>query len=186
MYGVDHAGVVTCHEVFYSRGSFQMVLEYMDGGSLLDAMRRARDSPARGGGGLTPGALAVIGRSVASALEMLHEVLEVVHRDVKPGNILLTSQGTVKLADLGICTPPGSVQDAVEASSGSEGGCETPATEWIGTVTYMSPERRHVEPGGGAGGGSGRAVSAERGGGVAGVLGPAGPGGERAVRVSVC
>jgi len=146
MYSVDHAGVVTCHEVFYSRGAFQMVLEYMDGGSLLDAMRRARDS-CRGDGVLRgdvlgPSALAVVGRSVAGALEMLHDVLEVVHRDVKPGNILLTCAGQVKLADLGICTHPGTVQSQADGAA----ECETPATEWIGTVTYMSPERLVGDP----------------------------------------
>jgi len=143
MYGVDHEGVVTCHEVFYSRGSFQMVLEYMDGGSLLDAMRRS-DNGKKKSSALSPGALAVVGRSIASALEMLHEVLEVIHRDVKPGNILLTSSGQVKLADLGICTPPGTVHVGAGGQAGDEEG--PPATEWIGTVTYMSPERLLADP----------------------------------------
>mmetsp|Transcript_9021 Transcript_9021/g.14259 ORF Transcript_9021/g.14259 Transcript_9021/m.14259 type:complete len:496 (+) Transcript_9021:83-1570(+) len=140
LYGVDHAGVVTCHEVFFSRGSFHIVMEMMDGGSLLDAMRRARDG--YGYCGLGAQALAAVGISVLQALEFLHVDLEVVHRDVKPGNILLTSNGQVKLADLGICTHPGSVQEGSEAEElAGRDGRATPATEWIGTVTYMSPER---------------------------------------------
>jgi serine/threonine protein kinase len=82
-------------------------------------------------------ALAHVGRSISLALMYLHEDVAVVHRDVKPGNILLSSSGEVKLADLGICTRPGELQ----ALSSAVDGEPAPATAWVGTVTYMSPER---------------------------------------------
>jgi serine/threonine protein kinase len=130
-YGINHAHIVSCHEVFYSQGVFSLVMDYMDGGSLLDSLKAA-------GGRLMPlDALAHVGRSISLALMYLHEDVAVVHRDVKPGNILLSSSGEVKLADLGICTRPGELQ----ALSSAVDGEPAPATAWVGTVTYMSPER---------------------------------------------
>ena len=141
MYGVDHVGVVTCHNVFYANNSFHLMMEHMDGGSLLDAMRRW--CPLYGAYSMQPAVLAKVAHDVLSALDFLHSQLQVVHRDVKPGNILLNSEGEAKLADLGIVTQPGEVQvDPQAPAPVSDGGTPaTPAIEWIGTVTYMSPER---------------------------------------------
>jgi serine/threonine protein kinase len=134
-HGVDHANIVSCCEVFYSRGVFSLVMDFMDGGSLLDNLKAAR-------GRLMPlSALAHIGRSVAAGLAHLHEELGVVHRDVKPGNILLSCLGDVKLADLGICTRPGELRALPSPKAAEADGAAEPATAWVGTVTYMSPER---------------------------------------------
>jgi serine/threonine protein kinase len=76
---------------------------------------------------IPPPALSSIAESVLSALEFLHEDLHVIHRDVKPGNILLSRCGKAKLADLGIATSPSSSNYSTN--------------EWVGTTTYMSPER---------------------------------------------
>ena len=141
IYGVDHVGVLTCHNVFYANNAFHLVMEHMDGGSLLDAMRRW--CPLYGAYSMQPAVLAKVASDVLSALNFLHEQLQVVHRDVKPGNILLNCKGDAKLADLGIVTQPGEVQVDLQAPGPvSDGGTPaTPAIEWIGTVTYMSPER---------------------------------------------
>ena len=146
MCGVDHVGVVTCHNVFYANNSFHLVMEHMDGGSLLDAMRRW--CPLDGDYRMQPAVLAKIAENVLSALHFLHEQLQVVHRDVKPGNILLNCEGEAKLADLGIVTQPGEVQvDPQAPAPVSDGDTPaTPAIEWIGTVTYMSPERLTGDP----------------------------------------
>ncbi len=130
-YRVDHACVVPCVEVFFSRGVFSLVMEYMDAGSLLDSLKTAA---AAGHGGLPSAALAHVGRSVAEALAYLHDELRVLHRDVKPSNILLSLSGAVKVGDLGICSSP-----AGPGARAAEGA--PAATQWIGTVTYMSPER---------------------------------------------
>eukprot|EP00960_Hanusia_phi_P076515 768571-Hanusia_phi.AAC.8 len=135
MLGIEHAGIVTCHNVFYCKNVFHIAMEYMDAGSLLDAMRRTCHS---GSYSMPLPALAHVCQKVLSALDFLHEGMQLVHRDVKPGNILLSMQGEVKLADLGICAQP-----MTEGGMHAEhtGVCATPVTEWIGTVTYMSPER---------------------------------------------
>jgi serine/threonine protein kinase len=149
-YGIDHPSVVTCHNVFYANNAFHIVMELMDGGSLLDAMKRwvSRDDSYD----MPPAVLAKIASDVLHGLEFLHDHLQVVHRDVKPGNILLNRNGEAKLADLGIMTKPGQglVGPAVTtplactsltAASTPSAEADTPAVEWIGTVTYMSPER---------------------------------------------
>ena len=134
-HSVDHINIVNCCEVFYSRGVFSLVMDFMDGGSLLDNLKAAK-------GRLMPlGALAHVGRSIAAALTHLHEEVGVVHRDVKPGNILLTCHGDVKLADLGICTRPGELRALPSPKAPTADGEAEPATAWVGTVTYMSPER---------------------------------------------
>lgn len=114
----DHPCIVECYGVFFSKNNFQMVMELVDGGSLLDLTKAAQTR-------LPHEAIGAVAFSVCSALAFLHDECQVVHRDVKPGNILLSLSGNVKLADLGICTLPG----------------EAPSSEWLGTVKYMSPER---------------------------------------------
>jgi len=140
MHGIDHVNIVTCHNVFYSNNSFHLVMELMDGGSLLDTMKRCYTLDAAHS--MPHAALATIAVDMLRALKFLHTELQVIHRDVKPGNILLSTSGHAKLGDLGIVTRPGEVQvDPRADAQALDAGCSTPAIEWIGTVTYMSPER---------------------------------------------
>ena len=57
----------------------------------------------------------------------LHKVMKVTHRDIKPSNILLNTNGIVKIADFGVS---GTIENTVDCMN-----------SWVGTVTYMSPER---------------------------------------------
>ena len=150
MYGVDHVNIVRCHNVLYAGNTLHLVMELMDGGSLRDAMERCHARRRGGARGVIPAeALARIAEGVLCALQFLHDDLEVMHRDVKPGNILLSSSGCAKLGDLGIVTLPGVGLVDPCKTGGAEGdgdvemleGGTTPAVEWIGTMTYMSPER---------------------------------------------
>lgn len=96
-------------------------LEMMTTGSLEDVARR--------GGRLdsSPRAALCVVRCLTNALSFLHDTLRVVHRDVKPSNVLLDDDGACKLCDFGLCAP------ADAASS--------PTRRLDGTVLYMSPER---------------------------------------------
>ncbi|HEX8085142.1 MAG TPA: serine/threonine-protein kinase [Solirubrobacteraceae bacterium] len=113
-----HPHLVTVFDVRAEDGALLLVMEYVEGETLADALRRGPLEPAR--------AIAVL-RAVAAALDHAH-AQGIVHRDVKPANILLGSGGTVKLADLGIATA-----DHVTRITRTGGA--------LGTVAYMAPEQ---------------------------------------------
>ena len=60
-------------------------------------------------------------------LEYLHKKMKVIHRDIKPSNLLINSEGRVKIADFGVS---GKLESTTDQKN-----------TWVGTVTYMSPER---------------------------------------------
>ena len=89
-----HPNVVTVYTAGRSAsGEHYLVTEYLDRGSLSDVVA--------GHGPLAPDEVASVGIAVANALAAAHE-LGIVHRDVKPGNVLLNHHGRVKLGDFGI------------------------------------------------------------------------------------
>jgi hypothetical protein len=119
---LDHPSIVKVHDIEEVAGEVVLVLEHVPGGSL--AQRLAR------GPLPLPQALA-IADDVLAGLEAAH-ARGIVHRDVKPGNVLLTADGRAKLADFGIAVAPegaGTVSGTSFAKAGA------------GTLRYMSPEQ---------------------------------------------
>ncbi|CAN6281666.1 unnamed protein product [Urochloa humidicola] len=116
--------VVRCHSVLpaSSSGDVALLLELVDGGS-LDAVVARR-------GAFPEPALAEVAAQALAGLAHLH-ARRVVHRDVKPANLLVGAAGEVKIADFGI------------ARVLSRGGDHCAAYE--GTAAYMSPERFDTE-----------------------------------------
>jgi serine/threonine-protein kinase len=115
---VSHPNVVSVYDVLPEPDGITLVLEYVDGETLSDRLARGRIEP--------PRALAIL-RQLGEALDHLHG-REIVHRDVKPANVLIRHDGVVKLADLGIATSP----DLTRVT-------QTGAA--LGTVAYMAPEQ---------------------------------------------
>ncbi|KAL0905939.1 hypothetical protein M5K25_024392 [Dendrobium thyrsiflorum] len=111
--------VVVCYQSFYDNGAISIVLEYMDGGSLSDFLRKV--------GSIPEPYLAAICSQVLRGLIFLHHEKHIIHRDLKPSNILINHRGEVKISDFGV--------SAVLASS--SGLRDT----FTGTYNYMSPER---------------------------------------------
>ena len=116
---LNHPNIVAIYDWGQEDGTYFIVMEYVEGRSLRDLIRSE--------GPLDPGQAADITAEIASALAFAHRS-GVVHRDVKPGNVLLTQSGTVKVTDFGI------------ARAGTSDGL-TQTGSVMGTATYFSPEQ---------------------------------------------
>jgi eukaryotic-like serine/threonine-protein kinase len=117
---LSHPNIVPVFDWCEDNGTYFIVMELVDGTSLADMLR--------GGRTLTAAHSATLMAQVAAALGYAHRN-GVVHRDVKPGNILIASDGQVKVTDFGIAQAM-SVEDQL-AEEGSV----------MGTATYFSPEQ---------------------------------------------
>jgi eukaryotic-like serine/threonine-protein kinase len=100
-----------------------IVMEYLEGGSLEECLRQGAQDP-----GLALDWL----EQAASALDAAHRN-GVVHRDIKPGNLLLAADGTVKVADFGVASAAG--LDSLTATG-----------TVLGTAGYLAPEQARGEP----------------------------------------
>ncbi|MDX2931936.1 serine/threonine-protein kinase [Streptomyces ipomoeae] len=123
---INHSAVVTVHDVLEHDNRPWIVMELVEGVSLADAVRER--------GRVEPREAARIGMWVLRALRAAHRA-GVLHRDVKPGNVLLAEDGRVMLTDFGIAQVEG---DTTITRTG----------EIVGSVDYIAPERvRGQEPG---------------------------------------
>ena len=117
---LSHPNIVPVFDWGEDSGTYYIVMEYVDGQPLSQALRT--------GGPLPASRVAQIGARVADALAYAHRH-GVVHRDVKPGNVLLTDDEQVKVTDFGIA----------RAMNTEESLTQTGAV--MGTATYFSPEQ---------------------------------------------
>jgi eukaryotic-like serine/threonine-protein kinase len=122
---LSHPNVAQVYDLGRSEdGRYYIAMEYVPGGTLKDLIDRA--------GPLDPAEAARLASQVAEALQAAHE-RSIVHRDVKPQNVLLDENGEAKVADFGI---------ALAASSTSI----SRTNQVFGTASYMSPEQAMGEP----------------------------------------
>jgi serine/threonine-protein kinase len=115
---LNHPNVVAVYDIVTDDEGVLIVMEYVEGETLRDAIER---------GPLEPGRALEVLRGLAAALDHAHGE-GIVHRDVKPANVLLGKDGRTKLADLGIAT-------AVEGTRLTMSGTV------LGTAAYMAPEQ---------------------------------------------
>ncbi|MFI6939314.1 serine/threonine-protein kinase [Streptomyces sp. NPDC050418] len=116
---INHSAVVTVHDVFEHDERPWIVMELVEGRSLADAIREERR--------VAPAEAARIGLWVLRALSAAHRA-GVLHRDVKPANVLLARDGRVLITDFGIAAIEG---DATITRTG----------ELVGSLDYLAPER---------------------------------------------
>jgi serine/threonine protein kinase len=143
---LSHPNIVTVFDVGEAEGRPFIVMEYVEGRS-LDA-RLQREGP------LPPNEVRRIGLQVCDGLEHAH-ANGLIHRDLKPGNLIERNDGTIKIADFGIArsvdaselTEAGTIVGtaAYLAPEQAEGGDPTPATDVfsLGVVLYELLTRRH-------------------------------------------
>lgn len=123
---LSHPNIVTAFDAAEVRGMPLLVMEYVDGNDLHSVVKT--------GGPLSlESALAVL-LQAARGLDSAHRQ-GIVHRDVKPGNLLLDHAGTVKLSDLGLARLVSPEQDADPPRDHATRGLV------MGSVDYMSPEQ---------------------------------------------
>jgi serine/threonine protein kinase len=116
--GLSHPSVAGVFDYGEDRGMPFLVMELIEGETLADRLKRE--------GRLPPAEAVRIARGIAGALQAAHD-RGIVHRDVKPGNVMLTPHGEVKVMDFGIAAS----WAAPVTSSGVA----------MGTATYVSPEQ---------------------------------------------
>jgi formylglycine-generating enzyme required for sulfatase activity/serine/threonine protein kinase len=126
----DHPNIVRVHDFEQDDDTLILVMEYIPGGSLTDKLDQV-DEPDK----QIPIDEAVkIAIDVAHGLSAIH-ALDVVHRDLKPNNILFDRQGRAKVADLGLVQIYGGLSMRSRLSSG---------ISHPGTAVYMSPEQKQT------------------------------------------
>ena len=115
---LTHPNIVTIHDVGEDKGQDYLVMEFIEGQPLDHLLRTRRPLPMD--------EVLAIGEQVAQALDYAH-AHSIIHRDVKPANILLTRDGVAKVTDLGIARITGTES--------------TQTGQSLGTPSFMSPEQ---------------------------------------------
>ncbi len=124
---LNHPNIVGVYDWGKERGTYYIVMEFVDGQTVSEILRHE--------GPIEPKRAAGIAADVAAALGFAHRK-GVVHRDVKPGNVLITKTGEVKVADFGIAR--------AKTASSEENLTQTGSV--MGTATYFSPEQAQGKP----------------------------------------
>src|SRR5947209_11305051 len=126
---LQHPNVVQVFEAGEAAGRHYLAMEYVGGGSLADRLA---------GVPMPPAAAAQLLPTLAGAVHYAHEH-GVLHRDLKPANVLLTADGTPKVADFGLAK--------LLAADGSDAPDATIPGAVLGTPSYLAPEQAETRPG---------------------------------------
>lgn len=116
---LNHPHIVTVYDFGESGGFYYLLMEYVDGVNLRQAMQA----------GVKPEQAMLLVPRICEALQFAHDH-GVLHRDIKPENILLDIKGTPKLADFGIAKLAGDISSGLTMSGAQ-----------LGTASYMAPEQ---------------------------------------------
>ena len=120
---LKHPGIVQVYDANFSDGVYYYVMELVDGYTMGDLLRRK--------GKITVEDALTIAESVAVALDYAWSLYKMVHCDIKPDNVMVDSDGSLKVTDLGLCR-------SLTLLKGVQAGC---TDEILGTPGYMSPEQ---------------------------------------------
>ncbi|MBM3891717.1 MAG: serine/threonine protein kinase, partial [Verrucomicrobia bacterium] len=124
---LNHPNVVAVYQAGEDQGVHFLVEEFVEGESLHDRLARE--------GRMDPQEALAVCVFVAEGLKHAWDEARIIHRDIKPGNILLSTKGSVKVGDLGLAKSVGPEASAALTQSGAT----------VGTPFYMSPEQAQAE-----------------------------------------
>jgi hypothetical protein len=127
--GLRHPNIVQAHDAREEDGVPFLVMEYVEGTDLARLLDRSGPLP-------VADACEVL-RQAALGLQYVYEARGIVHRDVKPSNLMVTAEGGVKVLDLGLAR----FHRDVAAGAGPAGGAQSSGDHMVGTVDYMAPEQ---------------------------------------------
>jgi hypothetical protein len=122
---LNHPNIVSVYDWGEEGRTYFIVMEYIEGSTIRELILKHRR--------LSPKQAAAVGAEIASALAFAHNN-GVIHRDVKPGNVIISDAGHVKVMDFGIARA-GDPQDSL-----------TQTGAVMGTATYFSPEQAQGKP----------------------------------------
>ena len=128
---LDHPHIITYFSSFSENGNFYIITEYLNGGSLQDILKLAKEN----GRLINEEKLWDVLVQVLNGLCYLHYKKNIIHRDIKPDNILFDKDGNIKITDFGISAV--NREDADENIKFHE--------TCIGPVNFMSPEMAQKE-----------------------------------------
>ena len=128
---LNHPNIITVHEIGEERGRLFIVTEYVEGKTLRERMWDGRFAVAE--------ALDACAQ-VAGALQKAHAA-GVIHRDVKPENVMLDEEGHVKVLDFGIAKQLHPAAPSVDTEAPTSARVNTASGVVLGTTAYMSPEQ---------------------------------------------
>jgi serine/threonine protein kinase/Tol biopolymer transport system component len=133
---LHHPNIAQIFGVEESGGRRYLVLEYVDGESLADAVAR---------GPLPVEDALRVAAGVAAGVEAAHDA-GIIHRDLKPDNVRLTAAGEPKVLDFGIAKAPAPTTTLGSVTAPTAAAPATAAGSIIGTAPYMSPEQARGKP----------------------------------------
>ncbi len=134
---LNHPNILTVHDIGSADSIAYIAMEFVDGVTLAELLAK---------GPLPIKKLLNVAEQIADGLSSAHEV-GVIHRDLKPGNIMISREGFVKILDFGLAKVPAPPQSPAEDTHARTfSGPKTLPGYVVGTTAYMSPEQARGEP----------------------------------------